>query len=284
MKVLVTGYGGQLGWDVVHELEERGIPCRGVDVEDFNLTDGDSVMACVCAYHPDVIVHCAAYTAVDKAESEPEICADVNGMGTMNMVRAALEVGAKLVYISTDYVFPGIGDAPWREDAEYGPKNVYGQTKMQGEIAVRSIMTRFFLLRTSWVFGAHGHNFVKTMLRLGEEKKELRVVCDQIGSPTYTKDLARVICDMIPTEKYGIYHVRNEGYISWAKFAEMIMASRNLSCRIIPVPTAEYETPATRPLNSRLSAKKLEAAGFQPMPTVEDALKRYIQELYPEKP
>ncbi len=282
MKVLVTGYGGQLGWDVVRELEKRGIPCRGVDVEDFDLTDGESVMTCVCAYRPDVIVHCAAYTAVDKAESEPEICANVNGMGTMNMVRAALEVGAKLVYISTDYVFPGGGDAPWREDSEYGPKNVYGQTKMQGEIAVRSMMTRFFLLRTSWVFGLHGHNFVKTMLRLGEEKKELRVVNDQVGSPTYTRDLARVICDMIPTDKYGIYHVRNEGYISWAQFAEMIMAARNLPCRIIPVLTAEYDTPAVRPLNSRLSAKKLEAAGFQPMPGVEDALNRYMQELYPD--
>ncbi len=281
MKVLVTGYAGQLGWDVVHQLEARGITARGVDMEDFNLTDAEAVMDTVCAYRPDVIVHCAAYTAVDRAESEPEVCAAVNGMGTMNMVRAALAVGAKLVYISTDYVFPGTGDDPWKEDDEYGPQNVYGQTKMQGEIAVRSLMTRFFLLRTSWVFGYHGKNFVKTMLRLGEEKKELRVVDDQIGSPTYTQDLARVICDLIPTEKYGIYHVRNEGYISWAQFARMIMISRGLPCRIIPVSTDEYETAARRPLNSRLSAKKLAAAGIEPMPTVEDALNRYMQELFP---
>ena len=283
MKVLVTGYAGQLGYEVVRLLESRGIPCKGVDQADFNLTDAAAVLDYVQHYAPDVIVHCAAYTNVDKAETEPEICAAVNGMGTLYMVRAALSVGAKLVYISTDYVFPGTGDQPFGIDDPYGPKNVYGVSKVQGEDAVRSLMTRYYILRTSWVFGKNGKNFVRTMLRLGAEKKELRVVSDQIGSPTYAKDLARVICDMIPTDKYGIYHVRNEGYVSWADFAKMIMEKSGLSCRIIPVPSSEYITLARRPLNSRLSGKKLQAVGFAPMPTVADALDRYLAELKEEK-
>ena len=283
MKVLVTGVAGQLGYDVVRLLEKRGVPCQGVDVADFNLTDEKAVMDYVLAYQPTVIVHCAAYTNVDRAESEPEVCAAINGMGTMNLVRAALRVGAKFVFISTDYVFPGTGDQPFEVDDAYGPQNVYGVSKVQGETAVRSLMTRFFLLRTSWVFGKNGHNFVKTMLRLGAEKPEIRVVCDQIGSPTYTPDLARIICDLIPTDCYGIYHVRNEGYISWAQFAEMIMRKAGLACRVIPVPSSEYPTPARRPLNSRLSARTLTEAGFGPMPTVEDALDRYLAELREEK-
>ncbi len=279
MKVLVTGFGGQLGYDVVHLLEKRGVACRGVDVADFDLTDAEAVMAAVQEYQPTVIVHCAAYTNVDRAESEPEICAKVNGMGTLNMVRAALSVGASLVYISTDYVFPGTGDQPFETESPYGPQNVYGVSKVQGETAVRSLMTRFFLLRTSWVFGLNGKNFVKTMLRQGREKDEIRVVCDQIGSPTYTQDLARVICDMIATERYGIYHVRNEGYMSWADFAGMIMEKAGLNCKVIPIPSSDYPTPAKRPLNSRLSAQALRDAGFEPMPSVEDALDRYLTEL-----
>lgn len=282
MKVLVTGYAGQLGYEVVRLLESRGIPCKGVDQADFNLTDASAVLDYVQQYAPDVIVHCAAYTNVDKAETEPEICAAVNGMGTLYMVRAALSVGAKMVYISTDYVFPGTGDQPYGIDDPYGPKNVYGVSKVQGEDAVRSLMTRYYILRTSWVFGKNGRNFVRTMLRLGAEKKELRVVADQIGSPTYAKDLARVICDMIPTEKYGIYHVRNEGFISWADFAKMIMEKSGLSCRIIPVSSSEYVTLAKRPLNSRLSGDRLQAAGFAPMPPVSDALDRYLAELRDE--
>ena len=282
MKVLVTGFGGQLGYDVVRQLTLRGIPCKGVDVADFDLTDGDAVKAYVQEYNPDVIVHCAAYTAVDKAESEPEVCARVNAMGTTNMVRAALTVGAKLVFISTDYVFSGDGEEPFEVDSPYQPRNVYGLSKVQAETAVRSLMQRYFILRTSWVFGKNGHNFVRTMLRLGAERPEVRVVCDQIGSPTYTQDLARVICDLIPTEKYGIYHVRNEGYMSWADFARMIMDHAGLRCRVVPVPSSEYPTPARRPLNSRLSAKALEAAGIRPMPSVEDALSRYLRELKDE--
>ena len=282
MKVLVTGVNGQLGWDVVRLLERRGIPCRGVDIQDFDLLDGPAAKAYVQEYEPDVIVHCAAYTAVDKAESEPEKCAAVNGDGTMNMVRAALSVGAKMVYISTDYVFSGEGEEPWEVDAAYEPKNVYGLSKVQGEIAVRSLMKRYFLLRTSWVYGVHGKNFVRTMLRLGREKSEVRVVDDQIGSPTYSADLARVICDLIPTEKYGIYHVTNEGYMSWAHFAGLIMAGGNLPCRVVPVTTAEYAAPARRPLNSRLSREALWKAGIAPMPAVEDALGRYLRELETE--
>lgn len=282
MKVLVTGYNGQLGWDVIRLLEQRGVPCRGVDIEDFDLTDGAAVRAYVEDYQPDVIVHCAAYTAVDKAESQPEVCAAVNGDGTMNMVRAALAVGAKLVYISTDYVFSGEGDEPWTEESPYNPRNVYGLSKLQGEMAVRAMMKRYFLLRTSWVFGLHGRNFVRTMIQLGRERPEVRVVDDQIGAPTYTADLARVICDLIPTEKYGIYHVTNEGYMSWAHFAELIMAGGNLPCRVVPVTTAEYAAPARRPLNSRLSREALRKAGIAPMPAVEDALGRYLRELETE--
>ncbi len=284
MKVLVTGVNGQLGWDVVQLLSRRDIPCRGVDIQDFDLLDGPAVKACVQEYRPDVIVHCAAYTAVDRAESEPEICTAVNGDGTLNVVRAALSVGAKLVYISTDYVFSGDGEEPWTEEAPYGPKNVYGLSKVQGEIAVRSLMKRYYLIRTSWVYGIHGHNFVRTMLRLGKEKPEIRVVDDQIGSPTYSADLARVICDLIMTEKFGIYHVSNEGYMSWAHFARLILAGKGLTCKVIPVPSSEYITPAHRPLNSRLSMDKLKASGIEPMPTVENALSRFLQELPPDSP
>ena len=283
MKVLVTGVNGQLGWDVTRVLAERQIPCRGVDLQDFDLTDGAAVKAYVQEYAPDVIVHCAAYTAVDKAESEPEVCARVNGVGTINIVRAALAVGAKVVYISTDYVFSGDGDQPFETDEPYRPRNVYGLSKVQGEMAVRSLMTRFFILRTSWVFGRNGKNFVRTMLRLGTEQPQVRVVCDQIGSPTYTRDLAQVISELIPTEKYGIYHVRNEGYLSWAEFAEKIMRKAGLPCQVIPVPTSEYPSAARRPLNSRLSAQSLKAVGIHPMPSVDSALERYLQELREEQ-
>ncbi|MBR2660001.1 MAG: dTDP-4-dehydrorhamnose reductase [Clostridia bacterium] len=282
MKVLVTGYAGQLGYDTVRLLEARGIDCRGVDMADFDLTDGQAVKDYVQTYHPTAIVHCAGYTSVDKAESQPEICAAVNGMGTVNIVRAALAVGAKVVFISTDYVFPGTGDQPWKINDPYGPRNVYGMSKVQGEDAVRSLITRYFILRTSWVFGKNGSNFVRTMIRLGKEKREIRVVNDQIGSPTYTKDLARVICDMLMTEKYGIYHVRNEGFMSWYDFAKMIMEKTGLPCRVLPVPSSEYPTPAKRPLNSRLDGSKLAEAGFEPMPPVEDALDRYLEEIRDE--
>lgn len=282
MKVLVTGVGGQLGYDVCKELDRLGIENKGVDVQDFDLTDGAAVMAAVQAYMPDAIIHCAAYTNVEKAESVPEVCADVNGMGTLNMVRAALAVNAKLMYISTDYVFEGTGDTPYEVNAPHRPQSVYGLTKDQGEEAVTSLMQRYFIVRISWVFGVHGNNFVRTMLRLGSERKELNVVDDQIGSPTYTADLAVLLCSMIRTDKYGAYHATNEGYCSWAEFAQAIMDEAGLKCVVHPIPTSAYPTAAKRPLNSRMSKRSLDLAGFQRLPSWQDALHRYVEELKAE--
>ena len=282
MKVLVTGVGGQLGYDVCKELDRLGIENKGVDVQDFDLTDGTEVMAAVQAYMPDAIIHCAAYTNVEKAESVPEVCADVNGMGTLNMVRAALAVNAKLMYISTDYVFEGTGDTPYEVNAPHRPQSVYGLTKDQGEEAVTSLMQRYFIVRISWVFGVHGNNFVRTMLRLGSERKELNVVDDQIGSPTYTADLAVLLCSMIRTDKYGAYHATNEGYCSWAEFAQAIMDEAGLKCVVHPIPTSAYPTAAKRPLNSRMSKRSLDLAGFQRLPSWQDALHRYVEELKAE--
>lgn len=279
MKVLVTGVAGQLGYDVMKRLAELNIEAMGVDYQDFDLTDGDAVMNAVCDYRPDAIIHCAAYTAVDRAEQEPEKCGAVNGMGTLNIVRAALAVDAKLVYVSTDYVFSGEGDQPFEVNAPYGAKNVYGLSKAQGEEAVRSLMTRYFIVRTAWVFGLNGNNFVKTMLRLGAERPEVKVVCDQFGSPTYTPDLARLLCDMVQTNRFGVYHATNEGFCSWAEFAEEIMLLGGRRCRVTPIPTSEYPTPAKRPANSRLSKACLDQNGFSRLPAWQDALARYIAEL-----
>ena len=279
MKVLVTGVKGQLGFDVMKRLAALNIEARGVDYTDCDLTDGPSVMALVRGESPDAIIHCAAYTAVDRAETEPEQCAAVNGMGTLNLVRAALAVDAKLLYVSTDYVFSGEGDTPVDISAPYQPRNVYGLTKAQGEEAVRSLMNRSFIVRTSWVFGAHGDNFVKTMLRLGVDHSEVSVVGDQIGSPTYTVDLARLLCDMVQTNRYGIYHATNEGYCSWASFAAEIMRQAGLRCTVRAIPTSEYPTLARRPANSRLSKVSLDQAGFARLPQWEDALSRYLAEI-----
>ena len=279
MKVLVTGVAGQLGYDVMKRLAEMNIEAKGVDYQDFDLTDAEAVMNAVCSYAPDAIIHCAAYTAVDRAEQEPEKCAAVNGMGTLNLVRAALAVDAKLLYVSTDYVFNGEGDEPFEVNNPYGAKNVYGLTKAQGEEAIRSLMTRYFIVRTAWVFGLNGHNFVKTMLRLGAERSEVSVVADQFGSPTYTPDLARLLCDMIVSNKFGVYHATNEGFCSWAEFAAEIMRQGERKCRVNPVPTSQYPTPAKRPANSRLSKACLDAAGFNRLPPWQDALARYLQEL-----
>lgn len=279
MRVLVTGVKGQLGYDVMKRLADLNIEARGVDYTDCDLTDGDAVMKLVRGEAPDAIIHCAAYTAVDRAETEPEKCAAVNGMGTLNLVRAALAVDAKLLYISTDYVFSGEGDTPFETGAPYHPRNVYGLTKAQGEEAVRSLMTRCFIVRTSWVFGLNGSNFVKTMLRRGAESSEVSVVGDQIGSPTYTVDLARLVCDMVQTNRYGIYHATNEGYCSWASFAAEIMRQAGLRCTVRSVATGEYPTLARRPANSRLSKACLDQAGFARLPRWEDALDRYLNEL-----
>lgn len=279
MKILVTGVKGQLGYDCVEELHMRGIEAIGVDREDFDLTDEAAVMAYVKACKPDGIMHCAAYTAVDRAETDPTGASLVNGQGTLNIVRAALEVGAKLMYISTDYVFSGEGDQPFEVNDPYGAKNIYGLTKAQGEQAVRNLMQKYFIIRTSWVYGLNGANFVRTMLRLGSEKTELKVVGDQIGSPTYTTDLSRLMADMIVTDRYGIYHGTNEGYCSWAEFAQEIMKLWHLNCRIVPVTTEEYGSATQRPKNSRLSKASLDEARFHRLPAWQDALMRYMMEL-----
>lgn len=279
MKVMVTGVNGQLGYDVVKRLNELHIEAKGVDYADFDLTDGDAVLAAVESYRPDAIIHCAAYTAVDRAESEPEKCAAVNGMGTLNIARAALKVDAKLAYVSTDYVFSGEGTLPFEANAPYGARNVYGLTKAQGEEAVRSLMNRYFIVRTAWVFGLNGNNFVKTMLRLGAERAEVGVVGDQYGSPTYTPDLARLLCEMIQTSRYGVYHATNEGFCSWAEFAAEIMRQGGRKCTVRSIATSDYPTPAKRPANSRLSKASLDAAGFSRLPAWENALARYLDEL-----
>ncbi len=276
MKVLVTGAKGQLGSDVCKCLAARNIPHKGVDLADFDLTDRQAAFDAISAYAPDVIVHCAAYTAVDKAEANREICQRVNVDGTRHVALAARELGAKMVYISTDYVFDGQGETPFEVDAPLRPGNVYGLTKAQGEEEVRALLSRHFIVRISWVFGVNGNNFVKTMVRLGREKESLNVVDDQIGSPTYTQDLAPLLCDMIATERYGTYHATNEGVCSWYEFACFIMEKAQLPCKVNPISTRDYPAPAKRPLNSRLSKKSLDEAGFSRLPSWQDAAERYL--------
>ena len=230
MKVLVTGVTGQLGYDVAAELTRRGIGHKDVSSKDMDLTDAKQVEEVIHAYHPDVIIHCAAYTAVDKAEDESDVCMAVNADGTLAIAKAAKDIDAKMVYISTDYVFGGEGNLPFEVDAEKFPVNMYGMTKLFGEQAVQMLLRKYFIIRISWVFGKNGNNFIKTMLRLGKERKELNVVADQWGSPTYTADLAPLICDMIETEKYGVYHATNEGITCWADFATVIFKEAKISC------------------------------------------------------
>ena len=279
MKILVTGVKGQLGYDICRILTERGIENRGVDIEDFDVTDEAAVNNYIKDYAPTAVIHCSAFTAVDRAEDEIELCTRVNADGTRNIAKAAEAIGAKLMYISTDYVFPGTGEQFYEPGDSTGPLSVYGKTKLLGEEAVRSTTDRHFIVRISWVFGINGNNFIKTMLRLSETKTDLNVVCDQIGSPTYTYDLSHLLCDMIVTERYGTYHATNEGVCSWAEFAAEIMKTAGKSTVIHPIPTSEYPTRASRPLNSRMSKSKLEENGFSRLPHWKDALKRYLKEL-----
>lgn len=245
----------------------------------MDLTDARQVEKVIHAYHPDVIIHCAAYTAVDKAEDESDVCMAVNADGTLAIAKAAKDIDAKMVYISTDYVFSGEGNLPFAVDAEKFPVNMYRMTKLFGEQAVQMLLQKYFIIRISWVFGRNGNNFIKTMLRLGKERKELNVVADQWGSPTYTADLAPLICDMIETEKYGVYHATNEGITCWAAFAAVIFKEAGISCEVHPIPTEAYPTRARRPKNSRLSKKSLDMAGFHRLPDWRDALKRYLVEI-----
>lgn len=279
MKVLVTGFNGQLGYDVIKELDSRAVECKGVDLQDFDITDREQTLSYIKEYKPDVVVHCAAYTAVDKAEDDEENCRKVNVEGSENLALACKELDAKMLYVSTDYVYGGNGDTPFETSDETDPKSVYGRTKLEGENAVRKHLDKYFVVRTSWVFGINGNNFVKTMLRLGAERDELNVVADQIGSPTYTPDLARLICDLIVTEKYGIYHGTNENYCSWAEFAAEIMRLGGRKAIVNPIPSSQYPARAQRPLNSRLSKTCLDEAGIDRLPTWQNALERYIGEL-----
>lgn len=277
--VLITGILGQLGFDLAKEFTKRGVKYIAPSLEELELTTEAGAKNFILEKKPETVVHCAAYTAVDKAESEAELALTVNGMGTRWIAEACREIGAKMIYISTDYVFGGDGKIPYEVNDEKNPVNIYGRSKLLGEDAVHALVEKFFIVRTSWVFGINGNNFIKTMLRLAETKKKLNVVNDQIGSPTYTPDLSKLLADMAASDKYGIYHATNEGFCSWADFAREIFEQAGLDVEVDGVPTIEYPTPARRPFNSRLSKKSLDEAGFDRLPTWQDALKRYLVEL-----
>lgn len=284
MKVLVTGVKGQLGYDVVNELTKRGHTAIGVDIDEMDITDKHSVQMVIDNNKPDAVIHCAAWTAVDLAEDEDKIAMvrAVNTDGTRNIAETCKKLNCKMMYISTDYVFNGQGTEPWKPDCkDYEPLNVYGQTKLGGELAVSNLLEKYFIVRIAWVFGVNGNNFIKTMLNVGKKYDELTVVNDQIGTPTYTSDLARLLVDMIETEKYGYYHATNEGgYISWYDFACEIFKQAGYNTKVKPVTTEEYGlSKAKRPFNSRLNKSKLIENGFKPLPTWQDALSRYLKEI-----
>lgn len=282
MKVFITGFSGQLGYDVAKECEKRGYAYKGVASRDLNITDKAAVEAMLTEYRPDVVVHCAAYTKVDLAEDNQELCMSVNANGTKNIAQTCKKLNCPMVYISTDYVFNGQGDKPWDPDCkDYAPLNVYGKSKLEGELAVVENLSKYFIVRIAWVFGKNGSNFIKTMLQVGKTHDQVRVVKDQIGTPTYTLDLARLLVDMIETDKYGYYHATNEGgYISWYDFCKEIYAQAGLKTEVIPVTTEEYGlSKAKRPNNSRLDKSKLQRQEFEPLPDWKDALKRYLVEI-----
>ncbi len=305
MKLFVTGVGGQLGHDIVNNALESGHQVCGSDIQPAYVGIQDGSPVCECSYrqlditdeaavkdlitelYPDAIIHCAAWTAVDAAEDEENKVkvAAINHLGTQYIAEAAKAVDAKMLYLSTDYVFDGKGERPWKPDDKcYAPLNVYGQSKLDGELAVSSILSKFFIVRIAWVFGLNGKNFIKTMINVGKTHDTVRVVNDQIGTPTYTLDLARLLVDMIETEKYGYYHCTNsecgeDGYISWYDFCCEFYRQYGLSTKVIPVTTAEYGlSKAARPFNSRLDKSKLIEAGFKPLPDWKDAVRRYLQE------
>ena len=284
MKVLVTGVKGQLGYDVVNELTKREHTAIGVDIDEMDITEKQSVQMVIEKTKPDAVIHCAAWTAVDLAEDEHKIAMvrAVNTDGTRNIAEVCKKLNCKMMYISTDYVFNGQGTEPWKPDCkDYEPLNVYGQTKLGGELAVANLLEKYFIVRIAWVFGVNGNNFIKTMLNVGKKYDELTVVNDQIGTPTYTYDLARLLVDMIETEKYGYYHATNEGgYISWYDFACEIFKQAGYKTKVKPVTTEEYGlSKAKRPFNSRLDKSKLIENGFKPLPTWQNALSRYLKEI-----
>ena len=294
MKVLVTGVNGQLGFDVMNELAKRGYEAIGSDITDTNenfdkyvsldITNKELVNKTIKEINPDVVVHCAAWTAVDLAEDDDKVekVRAVNVKGTENIALTCKELDCKMIYISTDYVFDGQGETPWQPDCkDYKPLNVYGQTKLEGELAVSSNLDKYFIVRIAWVFGINGKNFIKTMLNVGKTHDQVTVVCDQIGTPTYTYDLARLLVDMAESDKYGYYHATNEGgYISWYDFTVEIYKQAGYQTKVKPVTTAEYGiSKARRPFNSRLDKSKLVENGFEPLPTWQNALSRYLKEI-----
>ena len=280
MKVLVTGVAGQLGYDVVAVLKQKQIESLGVDKSDFDITDEETTKNYIRKYNPDIVIHCSAYTAVDQAEDQKELCYAVNALGTRYIAEVCKEIDAKMIYISTDYVFSGEGTNFYEITDVPNPQNIYGETKLAGEEFVQKILEKYFIVRISWVFGINGNNFVKTMLRLGAEKEEISVVADQFGAPTYTADLAPLLYDMIRTEKYGVYQATNEGICSWAEFAEEIFKVAKINCKVNYINTEEYLTKAKRPKNSRLSKVSLDNGGFKHLPAWQDAVKRFIQDFY----
>ena len=294
MRAFVTGVGGQLGHDVMDELAKRGYDGTGSDIlsdidtkypyVQLDITNAEAVEKVISEANPDVVVHCAAWTAVDAAEDEenkPKVKA-INVDGTQNIANVCKKLGCKMIYISTDYVFNGQGTEPWHPDCkDYAPQNVYGQSKLDGELAVANTLDKYFIVRIAWVFGVNGKNFIKTMVNVGKTHDEVRVVSDQIGTPTYTLDLSRLLVDMAETEKYGYYHATNEGgYIIWYDFTVEIYRQAGMSTKVTPVTTAEYGlSKAVRPFNSRLDKSKLVENGFKPLPTWQDALSRYLKEI-----
>ncbi len=282
MRILVTGVKGQLGHDVVNELNKRGHTPIGVDVEEMDITDAAAVEQEMKGGDLDAVIHCAAYTAVDAAEDNQELCMRVNAEGTRNIARICKELDVKMIYISTDYVFDGEGERPWEPDDARDPLNVYGESKYQGELAVEEYLEKYFIVRIAWVFGVNGKNFIKTMLRLAENQKEINVVNDQIGSPTYTYDLAVLLADMVETEKYGRYHATNEGLCTWYEFAQEIFKQAGVDVKVNPVTSEKFPAKAKRPHNSRMDKSKLTRNGFRLLPSWQDALKRYLEIIRPQ--
>lgn len=277
MNVLVTGVKGQLGFDVVNELKKRGHTAVGVDIEEMDITEEESVNRVIKEASPDAVIHCAAYTAVDAAEENVELCRRVNALGTEYIARVCKELDIKMMYLSTDYVFNGQGTRPWEPDDEREPLNVYGQTKYEGELAIEKYLTKYFTIRIAWVFGVNGKNFIKTMLNLGKTHDTVSVVNDQIGSPTYTYDLARLMVDMVETERYGRYHATNEGLCSWYEFACEIFKQAGMDVTVLPVSSDQFPSKAVRPKNSRMKKDKLAENGFTLLPSWQDALSRYLK-------
>ncbi|MBA4701154.1 MAG: dTDP-4-dehydrorhamnose reductase [Ruminococcus sp.] len=279
MKVLVTGATGQLGYDVMNELKKRGHTGVGTNTKEMDITDAEKVEQVITAAGVEAVIHCAAYTAVDAAEDNEELCRKVNVIGTENIAKVCKVNNLKMMYISTDYVFDGQGERPWEPEDERHPLNVYGQSKYEGELAVETNVEKYFIVRISWVFGLNGKNFVKTMLNLGKTKDEISVVNDQTGSPTYTYDLARLLVDMIETECYGRYHATNEGLCTWYEFACEIFRQSGIDIKVNPVTSDKFPAKAKRPFNSRMNKDKLNKNGFVHLPGWQDALKRYLAEL-----